>query len=132
MTGLSQLDRVRRVCLALPEAIEKLAWGEPTFRVRGKMFAMFANNHHHDGRIALWCHAPSQVQGLLVGAAPDKFFVPPYMSVKGWVGLVLDRVDDAELELHVVQAYCVVAPHKLQALVGTAHVASSADGKPSS
>ena len=112
------LARVRRTCLALPEAWEKEAWGEPTFRVRKRMFAMFANDHHGDGRVALWCNAPLGVQEMLVRSEPEKFFVPPYVGPSGWVGLVLDRVDDAELEGQVVQAYCMVAPKKLQALVG--------------
>ena len=114
-----QLARVRRTCLALPEAWEKEAWGEPTFRVRKRMFAMFANDHHGDGRVALWCNAPPGVQEALVRSEPEKFFVPPYVGPSGWVGLVLDRVDDAELEGQVAQAYCMVAPKKLQALLGS-------------
>ena len=112
-----QLERVRRICLALPETTEQEAWGEPTFRVRKKIFAMFANNHHHDGRIALWCNAPLGVQEMLVRSAPEKFFVPPYVGVKGWIGIVIDAVSDAELEGQVTQSYCMIAPKKLQALV---------------
>ena len=111
------LARVRRICLALPEATEQEAWGEPTFRVRKKLFAMFANNHHKDGHIALWCPAPLGVQEHLVRAEPQKFFVPPYVGVKGWVGIDLDHTGDAEVEELVVQAYCMIAPKKLQALV---------------
>ena len=59
----SPLSRVRKICLALPEATEKVAWGEPTWRVRDKLFAMFANNHHGDGRIALWCKAAPGAAG---------------------------------------------------------------------
>jgi hypothetical protein len=113
-----QLERVRRICLALPEATEQEAWGEPTFRVRKKLFAMFADNHHRDGRVALWCNAPLGVQEILVRSEPEKYFAPPYVGPKGWIGLVLDRCDDAEIESNVVQAYCMVAPKKLQALVG--------------
>ncbi len=112
------LERVRRICLALPESFEQEAWGEPTFRVRKRMFAMFANDHHGDGRIALWCNAPLGVQEMLVRSMPEKVFVPPYVGVKGWIGLVLDRCDDAEVEAHVVQSYCMVAPKRLQAQVG--------------
>ncbi|HEX5725676.1 MAG TPA: MmcQ/YjbR family DNA-binding protein [Longimicrobiaceae bacterium] len=112
------LSRVRRICLALPETTEVEAWGEPTFRVRKKIFAMFANNHHHDGHIALWVNAPLGVQEHLVRSEPEKYFVPPYVGVKGWIGIILDRNDDAEIEEHVVQSYCMVAPKKLQALVG--------------
>jgi hypothetical protein len=112
------LDRARRICLALPEAWEQEAWGEPTFRVKKRLFAMFADDHHGDGRVALWCNAPLGVQEMLVRADPEKFFVPPYVGVKGWVGVVLDRVDDAELRELAAQSYCMVAPRKLQALVG--------------
>ncbi len=112
------LTRVRSICLALPEATEQIAWGEPTFRVRKKIFAMFADSHHGDGRIALWCNAPLGVQEILVRSDPGKFFVPPYVGVKGWIGIVLDRTDDAEVRELVVQSYCLIAPRKLQALVG--------------
>jgi hypothetical protein len=87
----SPLPRVRRICLALPEAHEKIAWGEPTFRVRDKLFAMFANNHHGDGRIALWCKAAPGAQEDLVAADPKHFFVPPYVGKAGWLGIRLDR-----------------------------------------
>ncbi|HEX2189916.1 MAG TPA: MmcQ/YjbR family DNA-binding protein [Longimicrobiaceae bacterium] len=113
-----QIARVRRICLALPEAWEQEAWGEPTFRVKKRLFAMFANDHHGDGRIALWCNAPLGVQETLVRSEPEKYFVPPYVGVKGWVGIVLDRCSDEEVQGLVVQSYCMVAPRKLQALVG--------------
>lgn len=111
------LDRARRVCLALPEATEQETWGEPTFRVRKKIFAMYAGNHHQDGRWALWCKAPVGVQEILVRDAPERFFVPPYVGPKGWVGILLDGVDDAELREMVVQSYCLIAPKRLQARV---------------
>lgn len=113
------LGRVRSVCLALPEAFEQEAWGEPTFRVRKKLFAMYAGaaNHHGRGRDALWCNAPLGVQEILVRSEPEKYFVPPYVGVKGWVGIHLDAVDDAELRSHVVQSFCMIAPRRLRALV---------------
>lgn len=113
------LERVRRICLALPEAFEQEAWGEPTFRVKKKLFAMYAaaGNHHGAGREALWCNAPLGVQEMLVRSAPDVYFVPPYVGPKGWIGIVLDQVSDADLEAQVVQSYCMIAPKKLQALV---------------
>jgi hypothetical protein len=111
------LERVRRACLALPEATEKPAWGESTWRVRDRMFAMFANNHHNDGRIAAWCNAPLGVQEALVRSEPEKYFVPPYMGVKGWIGVIIDRVTDRELEEIAVQAYSLVAPNKLLAML---------------
>ncbi|HYH82664.1 MAG TPA: MmcQ/YjbR family DNA-binding protein [Longimicrobium sp.] len=112
---MDTLERVRRICLALPEATEQEAWGEPTWRVRKRMFAMYADHHHADGRVALWCNAPLGVQEHVVASAPDIYFVPPYVGVKGWIGIVLDRVDDGELREQIVQAYAMVAPKKLLA-----------------
>ena len=110
------LARLRVICLALPEATEKIAWGEPTFRVREKMFAMFTDNHHGDGRVALWCKAPPGVQEILVGAAPDRFFVPPYVGHKGWIGVRLDiKVDWAEVTDLVGDSYRMTAPKRLLA-----------------
>lgn len=111
-------ERVRRLCLALPESTEQEAWGEPTFRVRRKIFAMYASatNHHGQGRDALWLNAPLGVQEHLVRHEPETYFVPPYVGPKGWIGVYLDAVDDAELRSHIVQSYCMVAPRKLQAL----------------
>jgi hypothetical protein len=75
---VNQIARARRICLTLPEVEEKEAWGSPTFRVRGKMFAMYLDNHHGDGRVALWLKAEPGVQRMLVDAEPEKFFIPPY------------------------------------------------------
>lgn len=105
--------RARRICLALPEVEEKEAWGAPTFRVKGKMFAMYLNNHHGDGRVALWLKAAQGVQAMLVEAAPEKFFIPPYQGPFGWIGIHLDRCDDGEIASHVRQAYRLLAPKKL-------------------
>ena len=115
----SPLTRLRKLCLALPEAHEVEAWGEPTFRIRNKVFAMYAHaeNHHGAGRPAVWCKAGPGNQALMVRANPDRFFVPPYVGVKGWIGVVVDRCSDAELRELGVQAYCMVAPKKLQAQV---------------
>lgn len=114
-----QLERLRRICLDLPEAHEQEAWGEPTFRVRKKIFAMFAgaSNHHGRGRDAVWCNAPLGVQEHLVRENADAYFVPPYVGVKGWIGIALDQIGDEELRSHLVESYCMVAPKKLQALV---------------
>ena len=109
-------ERARRICMALPEVEEKAAWSAPTFRVKGKMFAMYLNNHHGDGRIALWLKAPTGVQEMLVEAAPEKFFIPPYQGPFGWIGIHLDRTDDDEIAAHVMQAWRMVAPKKLQDL----------------
>jgi predicted DNA-binding protein (MmcQ/YjbR family) len=114
----STLTRVRKLCLALPEAHEVEAWGEPTFRVRNKLFAMHAdaNNHHGAGRPAVWVKASPDNQDLMVRTAPDRFFVPPYVGVSGWIGVWLDRgVDWDELADLLRDAYRLAAPKRLLA-----------------
>jgi hypothetical protein len=114
------LTRVRKLCLALPEAHEVEAWGEPTFRVRNKLFAMYASpgNHHGAGRPAVWCKASPTNQALMVKAEPGRFFVPPYVGPSGWVGMWLDGPvawdDLAEL---LRDGYVLTAPKRLAALV---------------
>jgi hypothetical protein len=85
------LDKVRQYCLSLPGSSEKQAWGGPTFRAGGKMFAMYMDDHHGDGRLALWCNADADARDLLVNADPKRFFVPPYMGPRGWLGVRLDK-----------------------------------------
>jgi hypothetical protein len=114
----SPLTRLRKLCLALPEAHEVEAWGEPTFRVRNKLFAMYAapNNHHGGGRPAVWCKAAPGNQSLMVRAAPDRFFVPPYVGPSGWVGVWLDRNPDwTEVRELMCDSYRLIAPRRLQA-----------------
>jgi len=109
------IDHVRAICLALPEAVEKEAWGDPTFRVRERIFAM---EKRGDGRISIWCKAPPGSQAVLVGADPDRFFVPPYVGSKGWVGMRLDNGPDWEEVAKVIRrSYCLIAPKRLAALV---------------
>jgi len=111
---------LRELCLALPEAHEAVAWGEPTFRVRNKLFAMYAgaDNHHGAGRAAVWCKAAPIHQTLMVQAAPDRFFVPPYVGPSGWVGVWLDgRVDWPELASLLRDGRRLVAPKRLVALL---------------
>jgi predicted DNA-binding protein (MmcQ/YjbR family) len=112
------LTRLRKLCLALPQAHEVEAWGEPTFRVRNKLFAMHANasNHHGGGRPAVWIKAEPGNQDLMVRTAPERFFVPPYVGPSGWVGVWLDRgVDWAELADLLRDAYRLTAPKRLLA-----------------
>jgi len=114
------LARLRRLCLALPEAHEVEAWGEPTFRVRNRLFAMYAapNNHHGAGRPAVWCKAAPGNQALMVRAEPQRYFVPPYVGPSGWVGVWLDRKPDwAEVNALLCDSYRLVAPKKLAALL---------------
>jgi predicted DNA-binding protein (MmcQ/YjbR family) len=89
----SPLAKLRSLCLALPDTWEKISHGEPTFWVGKRMFASFANadNHHGSGRYAVWCNATHTTQHLLVSQSPDRYFVPPYVGVAGWVGIYLDR-----------------------------------------
>ena len=85
------LERLRTICLALPETSERLSHGAPPFFVREKRpFLMVLTDHHGDGRFAIWCAAPAGVQGLLVENDPEKFFVPPYVGHRGWLGVRLD------------------------------------------
>jgi hypothetical protein len=114
----TQVERVRRLSLALPEATEQEAWSAPTFRIRKRIFAYYVENHHQDGRVAVWCNAPIGVQEMLVRHDPGTYFVPPYVGVNGWIGILLDSVGDDALREHLVESYCMVAPKKLQALVG--------------
>ncbi|HJR62591.1 MAG TPA: MmcQ/YjbR family DNA-binding protein [Gemmatimonadaceae bacterium] len=111
------LLRLRKLCLALPDAHEVEAWGEPTFRVKNKMFAMFAggDNHHGAGRDSVWLKAAPGNQDLMVRDAPDRFFVPPYVGPSGWVGVYLDgpKVDWKEVGELVQDSYRLVAPRKL-------------------
>src|SRR5579872_643532 len=109
------LQRLRRICMALPETLEKLSHGEPTFFAGGKrVFSMFANNHHQDGHIAVWIPAPPGLQEALIQEAPGTYFRPPYVGPSGWVGIELDRIGDEELAAHIRQAWKMVAPKKLQ------------------
>jgi hypothetical protein len=109
------INRLRAICLALPEAVEKEAWGDPTFRVRHKIFAM---EKRGDGRSSLWCKAPAGSQMVLVGADPERFFVPPYVGHKGWVGVRLDcKPDWDEVAELVKRSYRLIAPKRLAALV---------------
>jgi hypothetical protein len=109
------LTRLRRICLALPETSERLSHGAPTFFVRGKRaFLMVLTNHHGDGRFAIWCAAPDGMQKMLVEADPERFFVPPYVGHRGWLGFRLDRPFDwDELAGIAEDAYAEVAPAKL-------------------
>jgi hypothetical protein len=102
MTSNDQLERVRKICFAFPETTERLSHGEPTFFVRGKkVFVMFANNHHGDGRIAVWVAAPLGLQELLVNTKPETFFKPPYVGVRGWIGIQLNQISDEDLQFYI-------------------------------
>jgi hypothetical protein len=110
------LERLRRLCMELPEATERLSHGEPTWFVGGKRsFVMFAD-HHHDDRLAFWCAAPPGAQQALVAADPERFFVPPYVGHRGWLGVRLDvPLDWEEIAELVADAHRMVAPKRLLA-----------------
>jgi hypothetical protein len=111
------LKRIRDVCLSLPDTSERLSHGAPTFFVRDKRaFVMFLDHHHQDGRLAIWCAAPAGVQEALVHAAPEHYFVPPYVGHRGWLGVRLDRrLEWNEIAGAVEDAYLAVAPKTLTA-----------------
>jgi hypothetical protein len=116
------LDQVRAHALELPETNERLSHGAPTFFIRDKKtFVMFVDNHHDDGRLAIWCAAPSGAQENLVETEPDRFFRPPYVGHRGWIGVRLDiDVEWDEIGEIVTDAYRHVAPKKLIAQLDTA------------
>jgi hypothetical protein len=109
------LARVRASCLALPEVSERLSHGAPTFFVRGKKtFVMFLDDHHGDGRLAIWCAAPPGVQQQLVEQEPRRFFRPPYVGHRGWLGVELDVDPDWDEVAEIcADAYRQVAPKAL-------------------
>lgn len=110
------LETLRRLCLDCPETTERLSHGEPTWFVRDKKTFVTYADHHHDDRLAFWCAAPAGAQQTLVGSDPDRFFVPPYVGHRGWLGVYLDvPVDWDEIAELVADAYRVVAPKRLVA-----------------
>ena len=114
----SPLARLREICLSLPEAHEAEAWGEPTFRVRNKLFAMHAsaNTHHGSGREAIWIAATHVSQDLVLRAKPDRYFAPPYVGPSGWIGAWLDGNPPwAEIAELLRDAYRLKAPKRLAA-----------------
>ena len=115
--GEKQIERVRRICLSLPETWEKISHGEPTWFVGKKVFAMFSNNHHSDGHIAVTLPVPIGVQAALIDSSPKKFYKPPYVGVRGWVGIELDCISDEELAFHLREAWLLIAPERLHPLL---------------
>ena len=108
--GGEHIKRVRRICLAFPGTTEKLSHGEPTFFVNKKVFTMFDDNHHNDGHIAVWIPAEPGVQEMLISTAPNTYFKPPYVGVRGWVGIELTSIGDEELAGHLTDAWRMIAP----------------------
>lgn len=117
-------EAVRAACLWLPETDEVLSHGSPNFRVRGKTFATYVVNHHGDGRVALWLNVPAGAQECYVGAEPRRFFVPPYVGPRGWLGVHLDKgLSWRRIAALVREAYGRVAPAALTSTLGdTPHI----------
>ena len=113
---VSPLPRLRKLCLALPGAHEVEAWGTPTFRVKNKLFAMYApaSPHHGPGRTGVWLKAGAENQSFMVKAAPHRFFVPPYVGPSGWVGVYLDRRPNWDEVAELLRdAHRMTAPKRL-------------------
>lgn len=117
MTTGDELARVREICHGLPEVEERLSHGAPTFFVRGKKtFVMYMDDHHGVGWLALWCAAAPGVQAQLVEQEPERFFRPPYVGGRGWVGVRLDVEPDwDEIAAICADAFRHVAPPALVA-----------------
>ncbi|MDH4147986.1 MAG: MmcQ/YjbR family DNA-binding protein [Acidimicrobiia bacterium] len=118
--SVDAVERVRTICLALPEVTERPSHGAPSFFVRDKkLFVTIADHHHGDRHLSLWCAAPAGVQAQLVETEPDRFYVPPYVGGRGWIGVRLDvDVDWAEIAQICTDAYREVAPKRLVAQLG--------------
>jgi hypothetical protein len=112
---VTELERVREICLGLPEVSERLSHGSPTWFVRGKKtFVMYHDDHHGDGRLALWCAAPEGMQEALIAGEPEHYFRPPYVGHRGWVGVMLNTgLDWNEIAGAIEDAYAKVAPSSL-------------------
>lgn len=124
MPGKATLDKLRKICLAFPEATEQVFGGHttPTFRVRNKIFVMYHEDHDERDKLtgtSIWCKAPPGAQEILVGSDPERFYRPPYVGPKGWIGFVLDvkPIDWALVEDLARDSYLMTAPRKLAALL---------------
>jgi predicted DNA-binding protein (MmcQ/YjbR family) len=114
----TSVDRLRAICLALPDTTEKVAWGEPTWRVRGKLFAQLDDHHHGADHLAVWLPAPLGEQEAMIFTDPVRFFRPPYVGQRGWVGVRLDgRPNWTVVAKLVKQAYGLVASQPRRAVV---------------
>jgi hypothetical protein len=107
------VERLRKLCLALADATEKVAWGEPTWRVRGKMFAMLDDHHHGAPDLSVWLKSDFETQAMLAESAPKRFFVPPYQGKAGWIAARLDsHTDWEELAELIEEAWSRAAPER--------------------
>lgn len=113
------IERLRQLCLALPEVTERLSHGEPAFFAGGsKLFVMLDDHHHGAAHLAFWCAAPPGAQAELIAEDPGRYFCPPYVGHRGWLGMRIDRRPRwAEVDEVVREAYRQVAPKRLLALL---------------
>jgi predicted DNA-binding protein (MmcQ/YjbR family) len=120
---LDPVARLRALCLALPDANEKLSHGEPTWSAgKGKVFATLDDHHHGSKHLSVWLPAGLGAQEALIESAPKRFFHPPYVGPRGWVGVVLDTSPDWKVVAWLVeQAYRLVARPKLVAKLPPRH-----------
>src|SRR5678816_1975678 len=114
-----QLQRVRRICLALPDTFEKVSHGEPTFFTRKGVFAMFSNNHHHDGHVAVYVPASPGLQEALIEEAPATYYRPPYVGGSGWIAIELEQVTDEALAAHIRHAWQLIVDKEKNCLLYT-------------
>jgi uncharacterized protein YdhG (YjbR/CyaY superfamily) len=128
----AQLERVRRFCAALPGVTEKLSHGAPSFFVEKDkgVFAVFADNHHEDGHLAVWLPVPEGLQSPLIEEEPATYFKPPYVGSSGWVGIELARIRDEALEIHLRNAWQLVT-RKMKKSRRTAGPATRVRSRPS-
>lgn len=130
----NELERLRRICLSIDGAVEKTSHGEPTWFAgeKGRVFAMFDNRHHGALHVSVWLPAPVGAQGGLVKSDPARYFVPPYVGVKGWIGVVLDTKPDWKVvESLVNEAFVLVAKPTRRGTEGAARPSRAAKPAPS-
>jgi len=119
-TTVARFKRLNRICLSLPEATSR-GDQHTAYQVRGKTFAYHLNDHHGDGVVALCCKAGPSENRELVASDPVRFYIPPYVGPRGWVGMRLDlaSVDWSEVIELVLDSYRLIAPHRLAALAAS-------------
>lgn len=114
MRASEPLDKVRRICLSWKGATERPSWGTPAFWAGKRQFAIYVNDHHGDGITAVWVKAAEGLQSLLMKSNPKVFFSPPYVGVKGWVGIRLDRRPDWKVVEGILgDAFVITAPKRM-------------------
>ena len=113
LDSAGQLERVRALCLALPETSERVSHGEPTFFVGKRVFAMMSIDHHEDGRLAVVLPLADGEQERLLAENAKRYYYPAYVGPSGWIGIHLSRISDAELKRHIAASWALIAPKKL-------------------